>query len=776
MRYVPAVLIVGIVLALSAPQADAGWMWEHGDWVYVGPDSQVYIVTSKSADESSGETEAAPQEKGAPAPPKAARAPAPADAERKQSAPASGPAVAAAPAKETPAKKPEPKAEKKPAPKAGKPPEPKAEPAPAARTGQGEAASAEAPDAQPPFAGDGVEVKPAVFRVGAFVVQYVLGGQGLPDPAEVLEVEVALRQADDTYTAPAPGEAVERRPLKAWGGDPPAAFTAAALFRVNERIVDFFNSRDIYGVFITPHQRDIEQVYERDAAGRPVGVEFVDRRPKDQTDLRILVFVGRVADVRTLAAGDRIPDDARVNHPAHQRILRDSPVQPRADDGTGGLLHKEKLDEYAMFLSRHPGRDVAVSVARSDKPAEVTLDYHVTESKPWVVYHETSNTGTRETGEWRSRFGFIDNQVTGHDDILALDYVTAQFDTTHAATASYEAPILGLERVRYAVHGAYTEFTATDVGLPGLTDEDFRGKAWWAGADLFVNFFQHKDLFVDFLTGIRWQHERILNLVADIDADSDMWLPSVGFRVQRTNDLEDFRGVIRLHWLDEKVADTDRSDLERFGRFNPDTDWVVVRWNVSETFFLEPLLNREAWQDVNTPGSSTLAHEVALEFRGQHALGHRLIPSAEATVGGVYSVRGYPESVIAGDTVYVASMEYRYHVPRALRPGGSFSTPREPLRILGQPFRFRPQHVYGMTDWDFVLKGFFDVGKTVCHDRLPLPLEDNRLLMGTGVGFELRLLRNLAVQLDYGVALRGIDEREVDAGDQRVHLIATLSF
>lgn len=569
---------------------------------------------------------------------------------------------------------------------------------------------------------------------------------------------------------------MERRTLKAWGGDPPPTFTAAALFRVNERIVGFFNSRDIYGIFVTPHQRDIQQKYERDDEGRPVGVEFVDLRPKDQTDLRILVFVGRVADVRTLAAGDRIPGDARVNHPAHQRILRDSPVQPRAEDGTGGLLHKQQLDEYAMFLSRHPGRDVNISVARSDKPAEVTLDYHVTESKPWVVYHETSNTGTKETGEWRSRFGFIDNQVTGHDDILSLDYITAQFNTAHAATASYEAPILGLERVRYAVYGAYTEFTATDVGLPGLTAEDFRGKAWWAGADLFVNFFQHKDLFVDFLTGIRWQHERILNLVADIDADSDMWLPSVGFRVQRSNDLEDFRGVIRLHWLDEKVADTDRSDLERFGRFNADTDWVVVRWNVSEAFFLEPLLNREAWQDVNTPGSSTLAHEVSLEFKGQHALGHRLIPSAEATVGGVYSVRGYPESVVAGDTVYVASAEYRYHVPRALRPSGSFTEPREPMRILGQPFRFRPQHVYGLTDWDFVLKAFFDVGKAVCHDRLPEPLEDNRLLMSVGLGGELRLLRNLSVRLDYGVALRGFDEREVDAGDQRLHVIATLSF
>jgi len=731
-RRVAGVAVLVLVLALAAPPAGAEWRWAAGAWVYADPHSGMYLVSETSAAGPAAGTSAP-----LPAVSTKAAPPTPADgAERKQGAPAPIPLVAAA----------------------------------------GTKVSGKTPDAEPAHAPRGVDAGPASFPVGKFVVQYRLGGKSLPAPEEILEVRVGLSQADGAYTAPSAGEAVVRRPLKAWGGDPPPTFTAAALFHVNERIVKFFNRRDIYAVFVTPDPRDIEQVYERDEGGRRVRVEFVDLRPRGRTDLRLLVFVGRVARVRTLAAGDRIPDEARVNHPAHRRILEGSPVQPRAKAGTGGFLHKEELDDYAMFLSRHPGREVNVSVTRSEDPGEIALDYHVAESNPWFAYHETSNTGTRETGEWRTRFGFVHNQATGHDDILSLDYITAQFDTTHAATASYEAPLLGLERVRYGVYGAYTEFTATDVGLPGLTSEEFRGKAWWAGADLFVNVFQHKDLFIDFLTGVRWQYERIQNLPADIDADSHTWLPSVGFRVQRTNDLENFRGVVRLHWLDENVADTDHSDLERFGRFNPDTDWVVVRWNVAETFFLEPLLNREAWEDVSTPRSSTLAHEVSLEFKGQHALGHRLIPSAEATVGGVYSVRGYPESVFAGDTVYVASAEYRYHLPRGLRPSSALAERNEPLRILGRPFRFRPQHVYGRTDWDFVLKGFFDVGKAVCHDRLPRPLEDNRLLMGVGVGGELRLWRNISVQLDYGVALRGFDEREVDAGDQRLHLIATLSF
>jgi len=772
-------LIGGILLAALSQQADAGWIFQDGSWFYVGDDSQVYgiIRTPDSRSASDGRTGEAPSAR-----PESARAPSAVAGEEQESARDAESARVAA--KKRPSAKKEGRGRKaneestqqsgdgehpadriKPAKAASKPAE-TAEARPPEPSPRAQAAPAEGP----------IDVEAGAFPVSKFVPTYVLDSRGLPDPEEILEVEVELVEVDGKYVAPEPGEIAIGRSLEELGVEPPKTFTASALLRINERIVAFFNAHDIYGVYVTPHYKDIEEKWQRDEEGRPKRVEFVDRRPKDRTELRILIFVGRVAEARTLAAGDRIPEDERVNHPAHAWLLRRSPVQPVSEDGTGGLLHKEQLDRYVLFLNRHPGREVDVSVARSDKPGEVALDYHVTESKPWIAYHQTSNTGTEETGEWRSRFGFIHNQLTGHDDILALDYVTAQFNTTHAASLSYEAPVLGFERLRYVLYGTYSEFLASEVGLPDLAEEDFRGYGWSAGADLYLNFLQHKDLFIDFVAGVRWQHEHIINLLADIEAETEMWLPSVGFRFERNNDLERFGGVVRVEWLDDHVANTNHKDLRRFGRFQPDTEWVVVRWNLSEAFFLEPLLNREAWEDVDTPETSTLAHEVSLEFKGQHSLGHRLIPSAESTVGGVYSVRGYPESVVAGDTVYVGTVEYRYHIPKALKPSTAFDEPREPARILGRPFRFRPQHVYGRTDWDLVFKTFFDIGKANMYDRLDPPLEENRLLMGTGVGFELRILRNLSVQLDYGVALRGIDEREVDAGDQRLHVIATLSF
>ena len=52
----------------------------------------------------------------------------------------------------------------------------------------------------------------------------------------------------------------------------------------------------------------------------------------------------------------------------------------------------------------------SIAVSQSQVPGGVVLDYLVSEAKPWTVYAQASNTGTKETESWRERFGFIHNQ------------------------------------------------------------------------------------------------------------------------------------------------------------------------------------------------------------------------------------------------------------------------------------------------------------------------------------------------------------------------------
>ena len=80
-----------------------------------------------------------------------------------------------------------------------------------------------------------------------------------------------------------------------------------------------------------------------------------------------------------------------------------------------------------------------------------------------------------------------------------------------------------------------------------------------------------------------------------------------------------------------------------------------------------------------------LPDEIAVSVHGQYAFGNTLIPQEEDTAGGFYSVRGYPESIVAGDNVVVFTGEYRFHVPRAFSPAAPRSS--HPAQCLAAAFR-----------------------------------------------------------------------------------------
>ncbi|MDH4016983.1 MAG: hypothetical protein OEV20_06570, partial [Actinomycetota bacterium] len=137
-------------------------------------------------------------------------------------------------------------------------------------------------------------------------------------------------------------------------------------------------------------------------------------------------------------------------------------------------------------------------------------------------------------------------------------------------------------------------------------------------------------------------------------------------------------------------------------------------------------------------------------FRGQYAFDYRLIPQASQVIGGLYSVRGFEQGLAVGDSVYVASAEYRFHIPRALgvRP--------RPVQLpwIGD-FRVAPQQVYGRPDWDLILRGFVDAGGAVRNRRERNNAADelNQTLVGAGVGLELNVAGRFRARVDWG---RGI--------------------
>ncbi len=541
-------------------------------------------------------------------------------------------------------------------------------------------------------------------------------------------------------------------------------FSVSAINAVGSRIVQELNRRDIIGVMVAPDASQIDLQ------------SLADKRPAQVRTLNLDIWTREVKQVRTLGAGPRWErptadglspsQENRVNHPYHDRIRNNSPLLPGDGQFPGDLLRKDLLDDYLFRLNRHAGRRVDVAVASGDQPGDIVLDYLVTDNRPWTAYAQLSNTGTEKTSEWRQRFGFIHNQLRNKDDTLSIDYITASFDSANAVVVNYDTPLRGSDFLRLKLFGSYSDYTASDVGFPG---ENFEGTTYTGGAELAFNVFQHRMTFVDVFGGAKYEHIEVDNQAVSLTGDSDFFIPFFGARAERSTVRASTNAEVRIESNLAGVAGTaSENDLNALGRLFVDREWTTLKWDVSQSFYLEPLIHGSAWSDPEAPEYKTrLAHEVALSFRGQHSFGDRLIPQEESTLGGLYTIRGYPESAVAGDSMTMFSAEYRFHLPRALGIRENQTT-----SLFGKPFHWRADQRYGRPDWDLVLKGFFDVGRVTNSDRQSFERDESLSSVGFGVDFVFR--RNVSVRFDWGFALE--DAGTTKSGDDRLHIVATLLF
>lgn len=729
-------------------------------------------------------------------------------------------------ADEPPPAKPEDGDEDKPAPaKAIKIEEPPPPPEPSRKAG---------PDEIAPSDEDGNP-----YLVARIALEYAAQNPENPPLDDLQQLKVVLTPVPEGYVAPRRGCPVVVRTIAQLGTagveGKPVFLYGSALRAVGQTVVREMSRRGLIVVFVEPHPDDIDALSD---------TQDDLRLHPDSDPMRLVIRLGAVKQIRTIAAGDRRLKGDRIDNPAHAYVKKRSPLRepahtpppinrplrtpeeikeaikaadqkkaaqsdakpeakpetkpdqpaeaapaapksdapktdapkpdapkpvavsssaPPAPIERGSLIRRDRLDDYVARLNRHPGRrvDVAVAPADADSPGDVLVDYLVNENNPWTFYAQLSNTGTRNTDPWRERLGFSNTQVTGNDDILRVDFITAGFENTLALIGSYEFPITS-ETLRGRVFGSASKFEASDVGLGG---ESFNGRGWTLGAEGILNFYQRHDLFVDAVAGFRAQRVSVRNQILQVAGNETFYIPYVGLRLDRDTQASLTSAALTL---ETTVGNPSPEQVGNLGRAEPDTSWTILQYEAGTSFFLEPIF----FPDARTPeGGATLAHELAFAAHGQWAFGSRLIPNAEDIAGGLATVRGYPESLVAGDSTLIGTAEYRFHVPRAL--GIEVDPTRTPL--FGKPFRAMPQQAYGQADWDFILKGFIDAGRVVNSERKAF--ESNETLVGTGIGAELNILRNFSFRVDWAVAVTEVEGGErVTSGSNRFHISLTLLY
>ena len=565
-----------------------------------------------------------------------------------------------------------------------------------------------------------------------------------PSAGELAGVPFELSLSPAGYAGPH-GDGTDMRMTVASVGDSAERrFTGSAIQQIATAVLTHLNESGLAGVWVGAHPADID----------PRTGE--DLRPGKSGNLRLLVQTAVVGKVRTLARGERVPAGDSVNNPAYDWMLQGSPVKPGASWAESALLNRNAIGDYARLLSRHPGRRVDIAVSPiQDQPGAVALDYIVQEQKSTTVWAQATNTGTENTSDWRGSFGLQNNQFTGNDDQIELFYSSAGMDATQNLSARYEVPLMNNRKVRMRINGGWNKYTAADVGFGEL---DFKGKGYNLGISGVHNIRQRGSLFVDLVYGLSLENSTVDNQVVGREGEGEFLFPMIGLEWERYTRFGNTLGGVSVRY---NVLDIEQDDLDALGRTLAEDKFTILSWYFSHNFYVDRILDKEA---------TSLAHEVAISLGGQTSFGSRTPPNYQKTIGGMYTVRGYPESLIAGDNVAHGSFEYKLHVPQLM--GVSQDPGTGPL--FGGPFRYLPQYPYGVTDWDLAFKGFIDVGYAAAADKLDYEFDET--LVGGGVGFELRYRRNFFVSVDWGVAMKDTKYPAVTDGSTRVSISATVMY
>jgi hemolysin activation/secretion protein len=560
----------------------------------------------------------------------------------------------------------------------------------------------------------------------------------------------------DTWVAPLPGEKSEAVEIGSLQG---SAVSWSALQAITSAVTSSASKKGYLVLFAIPSQSEL-------GGGSQESGPDDNRAVGGDDTLTVELWTGRVTQTRAYSASEEPKSTYRqgVSNRVMRRIEAGSPV------AADRPIARKQLDNYLYGLNRHPGRRVDASLAAvgPDRVGEVQLNYMLNETKPWTLYAQVSNTGTPETNEWRERIGAVCNQLTGRDDILQFDYITAGFDSSHALLVSYDTALNSSGEWRLRTYASASTYDASEVGQG---QQNYYGDAWGLGLELSRALYQWDDLFLDGFAGLRLDTTSVDNETTNTSGEATLLIPALGLRLSRNSDV---RATRLSGWFEGNMLGVEKAELDAVGRTLPDDRYLAAKGDFSHSVF------SSAWSDAESPSR---AHEFGVQGRFQFVFDDtRVIPTEQMVSGGFLSVRGYPESLAAGDNGVQGSFEYRLHIPQL------FGQESAPLATGGQAgdglrgFRWRPEGPYRVTDWDLIARAFVDGAYVTSNNTegAKAGFEIDQTLASAGVGLEFSIRNNFSARVDWGIALEEIKtsfgETVVEQGDNRFHFLFTASY
>ena len=491
--------------------------------------------------------------------------------------------------------------------------------------------------------------------------------------------------------------------------------------------MQYLKSLGYEGVVVFPDPKQID----------PVTGE--DLRAGNSMKLSFLVWVSILQDIDV--QNDGIDDNVSI------RIQSELKRNLLASGVVGKPVKRETLKYWKRFGST-PSRSVQVILSPGQNPGEVLSVLKLVPRETEKIFFQASNSGSPVTGKWMLGSSYRNNQLSGIDDQLVVNYFSSDTQEVKSFRLSYEKPLVYPNIVLVGGALGYSNYDASSFAV---TQFNFKGDSKYI--DLYTKWnpleTEYKNYSFSFKAGFRGEQRTASNSLVSGKADASFITPEVsvllstrGKYLQTESTLSIFGNVQSVNTANQTLL----GGVQTKDRF--------TRLKIS---YLESLKIGKWLHDQFDKSFTEKITDQILVTRFQSGFGlqnQRHLPQHQFITGGTGSVRGYPESPIAGDNGYFISVEYRI-----------------PL----SPFKFKDggSHAKG------TLIPFIDWGETFVNEAQYY--EGDHSILGTGIGMELNFPFGATARIDFAKPLKEIVKYGnildgTRSSDSRVHAMLRWEF
>lgn len=366
----------------------------------------------------------------------------------------------------------------------------------------------------------------------------------------------------------------------------------------------------------------------------------------------------------------------------------------------GNLANINDLNEDLLLFNGSNDIQLHITMHAGKEPG--TTDYVISVAEPQksLVNIYVDNAGSESSGEWREGLFFTDRSLTGNRDSLMLSGIRS--DGTKSFSASYITPV-GRSGTKLGLNYSANSVHITDGELEDL---NVKGHSSAYGVSVIQPLIVSESMRTE--ASLEYGHQ---------------------------NSQTDFLGV---HWVD----DTTYGYTASFSMTNYGTSSVIFqkhgyRIGRSENItgytknFNKYIFNG-FWQKAYTGGQMLSAR-----LDGQYSSDNYLPSAEQFYIGGMYSVRGYEESYLGGDSGFAASIEYSVPIDKSKKTS---------------------------------VFTFIDYGSVFGDSAF-----DDHTLAGTGIGIRSTIAQKIYASLTLGVPLIS-DPNNDDIDSTRIHFMLNGQF